>query len=174
MKVANYIITRLENEGIRHAFCFVGGGSIFLTDALSGSQIKPIFLLHEQSCAVAADAYAQTTGHLGLVIVTTGPGVLNAMTGVAAAYIDSTPLIVLSGQVNVNQMKKYTGLRQRGIQEVDTLSLVAPITKSVMLCDIATLIPNQLEESISNATTGRKGPAWLDIPLDMQQKDIVI
>jgi len=101
--------------------------------------------------------------------VTTGPGVINAMTGVAASYIDSTPVLILSGQANTFQMKGKNGPRQRGIQEVDTLSLVRPITKSCELLSYSVETKESLEYLISLAKTGRKGPVWLDIPLDVQK-----
>jgi len=166
--VSDKIMQRLEKE-TTHAFCVVGGGSIFLTDALSRSQIKPVFLLHEQACAIAADAYAQATGRLGLVIVTTGPGVTNAMTGVAASYIDSTPVMVLSGQVNTFHSMYDTGLRQRGIQEVDTVSLVSPIVKRVWGCFNPPSVLDELETGIQIALEPRCGPVWLDVPLDIQK-----
>jgi len=170
--VADYIMKRLEQEGITHAFCLVGGGGIFLFDALRRSQIEPVFLLHEQSCAIAADAYAQATGRPGLLMVTTGPGVTNAMTGVAASYIDSTPLIVISGQVNTKQMMTGTGLRQRGVQEVDTGELVSPVVKRFELAYTARSVPLQLDGLINTAHECRKGPVWLDVPLDIQKATI--
>jgi acetolactate synthase-1/2/3 large subunit len=170
LSVAQYIIKRLEKE-VDHAFCFVGGGAIFLIDALNDSSIKPVFLLHEQSCAIAADAYAQVTGKMGLAIVTTGPGVTNAMTGVAASYIDSTPVFVLSGQVNTHQMIENTGVRQRGIQEVPTEEIVSPMVKKVgtVTSNKKIDVARQFNDLLTSCQHGRKGPVWLDVPLNMQK-----
>jgi acetolactate synthase-1/2/3 large subunit len=164
--VAQYIIHRLERE-VDHAFCLVGGASIFLIDALNGSKITPIFNLHEQACTIAADAYGQYTNRLGLAIVTAGPGSLNALTGVAAAFIDSTPMIILSGQANSFHLSNWR-LRSKGIQEVKTEDIVKSITKKVYTCIDAEEIPTILEAAIYLAKNGRPGPVWLDIPLDIQ------
>jgi acetolactate synthase-1/2/3 large subunit len=171
--VAQYIIGRLEKQ-VDHAFCFVGGGAIFLIDALNGSTIKPVFLLHEQSCAIAADAYAQTTGKMGLVIVTTGPGVTNALTGVTASYIDSTPVFVLSGQVNTHQMIGNTGVRQCGIQEVPTEQIVSPMVKKVetVTSNKKIDVARQFNGLLIDCQQGRKGPVWLDVPLNMQKAEL--
>lgn len=168
--VAQYIINRLEEE-VDHAFCFVGGAAIFLTDALNNSKIKPVFNLHEQACTIAADAYGQFTNKLGLAIVTAGPGTLNALTGVAAAYIDSTPMIILSGQANTTQLSDKN-LRSKGIQEVKTAEIVRSITKAVYTIKNANEVPYILEAAIKLAQNGRPGPVWIDIPLNMQSKII--
>ena len=164
--VAEYIIKRLERE-VDHAFCFVGGAAIFLMDELGKGKIKPVFCLHEQACSIAADAYGQYTNKLGLCIVTSGPGVLNALTGISAAFFDSTPMIILSGQANSNQLS-CGNLRTKGIQEVKTEEIVKPITKAVFTIRNPTAAPDILEKAIRLATTGRKGPVWIDIPLDIQ------
>jgi acetolactate synthase-1/2/3 large subunit len=167
--VAQYIIQRLETE-VDHAFCFVGGAAIFLFDALNSSKIKPIFNLHEQACSIAADAYGQYSNKLGLCIVTAGPGSLNALTGVAAAFIDSTPMIILSGQANTNQLSEGTKLRSKGIQEVKTEDIVKNIVKKVYTIRNHTATPQIIEDAIYHAKHGRPGPVWIDIPLDIQNK----
>ena len=166
--VAQYLIDRLASE-VNHAFCLPGGASIFLIDALYNSTIKPVFNLHEQACAIAADAYGQYTNKLGLAIVTAGPGTLNALTGVAAAYFDSTPMIVLSGQANSFHLAGKN-LRQKGIQEVRTEEIVRPITKAVFTIRNETAAAEIIEKAIYIAKSDRPGPVWIDIPLDIQSK----
>lgn len=123
---------------------------------------------HEQASAIAAEAYARVTGNLGAVLVTTGPGGTNAMTGVAAAWLDSTPCIFISGQVKRADLSIGRGLRQLGVQEIDIVSLVTPITKyAVTIMDPAT-IRYHLEKALFLARDGRPGPVWIDIPLDVQ------
>lgn len=172
MKVADYILKALEEEGLEHIFCFPGGGCLFLIDAINRTSIKPIFNLHEQACAICAEGYAQTTGNFGALLVTTGPGVLNAMTGVAAAYMDSVPLIVLSGQVPTSQSARNSRLRQRGVQEVPTEDLVKSIVKEYYYISLPEDTCDIVEGAIRLATTGRPGPVWIDVPLDIQQQDI--
>lgn len=169
--VAQYIIDRLEEE-VDHAFCFVGGAAIFLTDVLNNSKIKPVFNLHEQACTIAADAYGQLTNKLGLVIVTAGPGTLNALTGIAAANIDSTPMLILCGQANTNHLSQGTQLRSKGVQEIKTEEIVRPITKKAYTIIDANDVPRILEEAIYLAKNGRPGPVLLDIPLNIQSTEL--
>jgi len=140
-----------------------------LVDSLGQrGDIKYICCLHEQAAVIAAEAYGQYTNHFGVALVTTGPGSTNAITGVAGAWIDSTPLLVLSGQVKRQDMLNNVGVRQMGIQEVDITSLVKPITKYAVTVLEPEMIKYHLEEALYLATTGRKGPVWIDIPLDVQ------
>ena len=140
-----------------------------LVDSLGRREdIKYICCLHEQAAAIAAEAYGQYTNHLGVALVTTGPGSTNAITGVAGAWIDSTPLLVLSGQVKRQDMLQNIGVRQMGIQEVDITSLVKPITKYAITVLEPEMIKYHLQEALFLAKTGRKGPVWIDIPLDVQ------
>ncbi len=124
--------------------------------------------LHEQAAVIAAEAYGQYTNYPGVALVTTGPGSTNAITGVAGAWIDSTPLLVLSGQAKRQDLRRHTGVRQMGIQEVDIISLVAPVTKYAKTVMEPQKIRYHLQKALHLATTGRKGPVWLDIPLDVQ------
>jgi len=165
--VAQYIIDRLSKE-VDHAFCFTGGAAIFLIDALNNSTIKPVFNLHEQACAIAADAYGQYSNRLGLCIVTAGPGILNAITGIAAAYIDSTALIILSGQANTYHLSQGTKLRNKGIQEVKVEEIFKSVTKKVYTIKNTHEVPQIIEEAIFIAKNGRRGPCLIDIPLNIQ------
>lgn len=177
MTVADYILQTLEKYGVKDIFYLPGGGALFLVDAISRTKINPVCMTHEQPASIAAEAYAQYKNDIGVLLVTTGPGVTNALTGVAAAYIDSIPMIVLSGQVNtyhMNSTKHYPrpSLRQRGIQEVPTSDIVRPITKRVFTILNAKNAPTIIYDAINLAKSGRPGPVWIDIPLDVQQMEI--
>lgn len=169
MKLSDYVIQYLEQLGENHMFMLPGGGAMHLNDSLGKSKkIQYVVCLHEQACAVAAEAYARVTNKPGLLMVTTGPGGTNAITGVAAAYVESTPMIVLSGQVKRADMINGQGIRQQGMQELDIISIVKPVTKYAALVTEPESIRYHLDRAVYEATTGRKGPVWLDIPLDVQ------
>lgn len=146
-----------------------GGGAMHLDDSLGRSpEIKYTCFLHEQALAIAAEAYGQYTNTPGVGLVTSGPGATNAITGVAAAYIDSTPAFYISGQAKRPDLMKGTGVRQMGSQEVDIVSMVSCVTKyAVTVLDPAE-IRYHLEKAWHLAVSGRMGPVWLDIPLDVQ------
>lgn len=169
IKVSDYIIKRLEETGTNHMFMLPGGGAMHLNDSLGKSEkIKYICCLHEQACAIAAEAYARVHNQIGLLMVTTGPGGTNALTGIAGAYLESTPVFVVSGQVKRQDMINHQGIRQQGMQELDIISVVKPITKYAALVDDPNMIRYHMERALYEATHGRKGPVWLDIPLDVQ------
>ena len=169
IKLSDYVIKKLEKTGTKHMFMLPGGGAMHLNDSLGKSKkIQYINCLHEQACAIAAEAYARINNQIGLLMVTTGPGGTNALTGVAGAYIESTPLFVVSGQVKRADMINGQGVRQQGMQEFDIISTVKSMTKYAALVDEPKKIRYHLERALYEATHGRKGPVWLDIPLDVQ------
>ena len=169
IKLSDYVIKRLEETGVKHMFMLPGGGAMHLNDSLGKSKkIQYIGCLHEQACAIAAEAYARVNNTLGLLMVTTGPGGTNALTGVAGAYLESTPVFVVSGQVKRADMINGQGIRQQGMQELNIIPVVTPITKYAALVDDPQKIRYHLERALYEATHGRKGPVWLDIPLDVQ------
>lgn len=169
IKLSDYVIKYLEQLNVGHMFMLPGGGAMHLNDSLgNSSKIEYVVCLHEQACAIAAEAYARVTNKPGLLMVTTGPGGTNALTGVTAAYIESTPMIVLSGQVKRADMINGQGIRQQGMQEVDIISMVKPVTKYAVLVTDPESIRYHLDYALHEATTGRMGPVWLDIPLDVQ------
>ena len=169
MKVSDYVVKRLEETGAGHMFMLPGGGAMHLNDSLGKSKtIQYICCLHEQACAMAAEAYARVNNTIGLLMVTTGPGGTNALTGVAGAWLESTPMFVVSGQVKRLDMINGQGIRQQGMQELDIISVVKPITKYAALVDDPQMIRYHIERSLYEACHGRKGPVWLDIPLDVQ------
>ncbi|MGD0281865.1 MAG: thiamine pyrophosphate-binding protein, partial [Dissulfurispiraceae bacterium] len=131
IKLSDYVIKFVSDViGVRHIFMLPGGGCMHLVDSVGrNKKIEYVGCLHEQAAVIAADGYAQYNGNAGVALVTTGPGSTNAITGVAGAWIDSTPLIILSGQAKRKDLLSGKGVRQMGIQEVDIVSLVKPITK---------------------------------------------
>jgi len=171
--VADYVMDRLVEVGVRHVFLIPGGGCMHLVDALGRHpQLEPVAMLHEQGASIAAEAYAQLSEGLGVALVTTGPGGTNAVTGVAAAWLDSTPLLVISGQVKTADLANQLGVRQLGFQEIDICQIVQPITKFAMRVDNPMELPLALENGIRAAFSGRPGPVWIDIPLDVQAADV--
>lgn len=172
MKVAEYVMARLAHLGIERAYCVTGGAAMHLNDALGGeSGIATRYLHHEQACAIAAEGYARTSGRPALVQVTAGPGSLNALNGVFGAYTDSVPMVIVSGQVRTDTLSSRMGppgLRQLGDQELRTVEVVGPITCWAAQPSTADEVPALLDEAWLAATTGRPGPAWLDIPIDIQ------
>ncbi|NTV73423.1 MAG: thiamine pyrophosphate-binding protein [Holophaga sp.] len=173
MKLSDYVMQRVAAAGVRNVFMLPGGGCMHLVDSLgSCPDLEYVVNLHEQGCAVAADAHAQLTGSLGVALVTTGPGGTNALTGVAASWLDSTPVLILSGQVKRADCAAGFGVRQMGFQEVDIVSMARPITKFAVRVDDPGQIRCVLDQAIHEATTGRQGPVWVDIPLDVQAADV--
>ncbi len=154
---------------MKHVFMVPGGGAMHLNDSLGHCQgLEFVSNHHEQASAIAAEAYARVTNNLGVALVTTGPGGTNAITGVAGAWLDSTPCLFISGQVKRADMVGNRGIRQLGVQEIDIVSLVKPITKyAVTIMDPVT-IRFHLEKAVHLARSGRPGPVWIDIPLDVQ------
>lgn len=169
IKLSDYVMRFVAGLGVRHVFMLPGGGAMHLVDSLGRNKnLTFICNLHEQACAVAAEAYSQYTNHLGVALVTTGPGGTNTITGVAAAWLDSTPVLFLSGQVKRADMIGARGVRQMGFQEIDIISLVRPITKYAVTVMEPSSIRYHLEKAVHLAQSGRPGPVWIDIPLDVQ------
>ncbi len=168
-RVADYIFNYLADFGVNDVFLLPGGGAMHLVDALGQNpDINFVPTHHEQAAAIAAEAYSRVNEKLGVALVTTGPGATNALTAVAGAWIESVPLLIISGQVKRIDMKADTGVRQMGPQEVDIVSMVKPITKYAVTIDNAEDIKQHLDTAIGLATSGRQGPVWLDVPLDIQ------
>ncbi len=168
IKLSDYVFKFLKEKGVKHAFMLPGGGAMHLDDSLGASGIEYVPFLHEQGAAIAAEAYAQHTNTPGVVVVTSGPGATNTLTAVAAAWIDSTPMIVISGQAKRSDLVGTKGVRQIGSQEVNIIDMVRPITKYCIQVLDPRKISIYLEEAWLKAVTGRPGPVWIDIPLDVQ------
>lgn len=171
IKVSNYIAQKIVEAGINQAFTVTGGGAMHLNDALGHQEgLQCLYQHHEQACAIAAEAYARIHNKIGLLCVTTGPGGTNAITGVVGGWLDSIPMLILSGQVRYDTTARWTGLKIRamGDQEFDITKSVACMTKySEMVID-PLRIRYCLEKALYLAQSGRPGPAWLDIPLNVQ------
>ena len=171
IKVSNYISDFLVRHGISHVFTVTGGGAMHLNDALGHQEgLTCIYNHHEQACAIAAESYARIHNKIAAVCVTTGPGGSNAITGVLGGYLDSIPMLILSGQVRYDTTARSTGLQIRamGDQEFDIVKAVGCMTKySEMVVD-AKRIRYSLEKALYIAQHGRPGPCWLDIPLNIQ------
>ena len=172
MRVADYVFKYLKEFGVGHVFMLSGGGIMYLVDALGRSEIKYVCCHHEQAAAIAAQAYGMYDDHLGVCLITTGPGGTNALTGTGAAYMDSTPMLFISGQVKRSDFASLRGVRQFGAQENDIVSMAKPVTKYAVTVMAPEDVPYELEKCVYEATHGRKGPVWLDIPLDIQSAEI--
>lgn len=169
MKLSDYVIKFIAASGVRHVFMLPGGGAMHLDDSLGRcAAITYTCFLHEQALAVAVEAYGQNTNSPGVGLVTSGPGSTNAITGVAAAYLDSTPCLFISGQAKRSDLKGNSGVRQMGSQEVDIVSMVSCVTKYAVTVMEPNEIRYHLEKAWHCSTSGRMGPVWLDIPLDVQ------
>lgn len=173
MKLSDYMIQFLAKKGVKTVFMLPGGGCMHLVDSLGkNKEMEYICCLHEQAASIAAESYAQNTNDLGAVLVTTGPGGTNAITGVTAAWIDSTPVMFISGQVKRSDLMGESGVRQMGPQEVDIVSMVKSVTKYARTILQPNEVRHVLEEAHHLAMAGRKGPVWIDVPLDIQAAEI--
>lgn len=169
IKLSDYVIQFIENLGIKHVFLISGGGCIHLVDSLGkAKKLKYICNHHEQACSIAAEGYGRTTRNLGVCIVSSGPGSTNAITGVMGAWVDSIPMLIISGQVKRETIGAGKNLRQLGDQEINIVDIVKPITKYAKVVMEPKDIKYHLQKSIYLARSGRPGPVWIDIPLDVQ------
>ncbi len=167
-KLSDYVFDFLKEKGVKHVFMLPGGGAMHLDDSVGKSGMEYICTLHEQAAAVAAEAYAQHTNEIGVCLTTSGPGATNAITGVTAGWIDSTPMFILSGQAKRSDLVGNTGVRQIGSQEVQIIDMIKPVTKYAVQVMEPTEIRYHMERAYYEAKSGRPGPVWLSIPLDVQ------
>lgn len=176
MRIAELIVQRLADHGLDTCFSVTGGGAMFLNDAFAGeARVKTYYLHHEQACAIAAEGYAKILNRPAVVNVTAGPGAINALNGVFGAFTDSVPMIVVSGQARretLNNVQNIPALRQLGDQEVDILAMVTPITKARFLLTKAEDAAAIVDEAVLIASSGRPGPVWIDVPVDVQGSNI--
>jgi acetolactate synthase-1/2/3 large subunit len=178
MRLSDYVFQFVAGLGVRHVFLVTGGGAMHLNDALARRhEIEPVCNSHEQASAICAEAYAKANRDIGVALVTTGPGGTNAVTGLAGAWLDSTPCLFISGQVKRPDRMfapdgAPLGMRQLGVQEVDIVSIVRPLTKYAVTVLEPESIRYHLEKAVYLARTGRPGPVWIDIPLDVQAAPI--
>lgn len=176
IKVSNYISQFLVDNGITDAFTVVGGGAMHLNDAFGHQQgLHCTYNHHEQACAIAAEAYARLENKIALVCVTSGPGGINALTGVCGGWLDSIPMFIVSGQVKYTTTARYEkklnpeiNLRSLGDQEYDIVKSVEPMTKYATMIEDPMDIRYACEKALHLATTGRPGPVWIDVPVNIQ------
>ena len=178
MKLSDYVVDFIAGQGVKHIFLVTGGGAMHLNQSLGAqAAIEPVCNSHEQASAMCAESYAKATDQLGVCMVTTGPGGTNAVTGVAGAWLDSTPMLIVSGQVKrpdrmFDADGRPRGMRQLGVQEVDIVSIVKPITKYAVTVLDPREIRYHMEKAVYLARHGRPGPVWVDIPIDVQASPI--
>lgn len=175
-RVAEQIADWLVAQDVKHVFTVTGGGAMFLNQGICGHPgIQSHFMHHEQACAMAAEGYARIAGKPALLMLTTGPGAINALNGVFGAFTDSIPLLVISGQVKRETCLDFHNLpqlRQLGDQEGPTIAMAKPVCKSAHLIRDPRDLELMLPEALAAAIYGRPGPAWLDIPLDIQSSNV--
>lgn len=173
MKVSDYIIHILEEHNVKDVFLLSGGGMMHLLDSLYQSEkINKYCNLHEQASSICADAYAQATGDLAVCMVTSGPGATNAITGAVNSWIDSEPVLVISGQAKTTDLVGDRGVRQTGSQEVNISAMMECATKYIVTIKDKNMVRYHLEKAIYLATHGRRGTTWVDVPLDIQGAQI--
>jgi acetolactate synthase-1/2/3 large subunit len=171
VKVSDHIVSVLARHGLECCFAVTGGGAMHLNDSFGHDpRFRCVYPHHEQACAMAAEGYARVTGTPAVVCVTSGPGTTNAITGVLGAWLDSVPMVVISGQMKLETTLWSTPLplRQLGFQEFNIIDSVRPLTKYAAMITDARYVTYHLEKALHLARSGRQGPVWLDIPLDIQ------
>ena len=172
MRVVDYVIDEIYKAGAKHAFIITGGGAMFINDAVAAHpSIVPICNHHEQASAMGGVAYSKYTGKPSLVCPTTGCGGTNAITGLLDAWQDSVPVIFVSGNVNLHQISP-SGVRNLGVQEARIIEVVKSITKYAKLIESVDEVEEVVQTAIKESTTGRPGPVWIDIPMDIQGKEM--
>lgn len=175
MNVSEFIFDFFAKKGIDTAFMVTGGQAMWLNDAVGkNTNYNIICTHHEQSVTMSADAYGRIKNKPALALVTAGPGSVNAMNGVVGGYTDSSPMIVISGQAALSfvQYQEETGIRQYGVQGINIKPLVENVTKYFITVDEPQKIEYYLEKAYHEATTGRPGPVWIDVPLDIQKAEV--
>lgn len=173
VKLSDYVVQFMVDRGIHDIFLASGGGIMHLLDSIGRNPGLNYYCnYHEQASAVAAEGYARMTGRISACAGTTGPGAVNALSGILASWVDSVPLIVLSGQVRTDLIADYSKIRQVGPQEGNVVAMAKPVTKYAVSVRDPQTIRYELERAFYEATTGRPGPVWLELPLDVQAAQI--
>jgi acetolactate synthase I/II/III large subunit len=174
MNVAEWITQELINRGVTHVFTLQGGYSMYLNDAIGHSALKPVYMLTESGAAFAAAGYAQYSGKMGVCVVTSGLAQTNALSGVASAYSDYFPMMVISGDVRTEfiHRREAEGLRQGGQQDVPIKEIARKATKLVRNVYYSQHMRGIFDDLWERAMTEPRGPVWLDIPIDVQQEEM--
>lgn len=169
IKISDHIVKLIENLGVKQVFLISGGGIIHVIDSIGKSKkLQYICNQHEQASAMAAESYARITNNIGVCIVTSGPGSTNTLTGVLGGWLDSIPMLIISGQVKREMIGSGRTLRQLGDQEINIVDIVRPITKYAICVTEPNEIQYHFDKAVFLAKSGRPGPVWLDVPLDIQ------
>jgi acetolactate synthase-1/2/3 large subunit len=169
MRVSDYVVEFLVERGIQDVFMVSGGGIMYLTDAVGlNPKVRYYCNYHEQACVVAAEGYARVRNGVGACLVTTGPGAANAISALPAAFVDSIPLLVIAGTVKRELIADFDKLRQLGPQEANTVAMARPVTKYAKSVRDPQTIRFEMEYAYAQATSGRPGPVFLEIPVDVQ------
>ncbi|NMC62549.1 MAG: thiamine pyrophosphate-binding protein, partial [SAR324 cluster bacterium] len=173
MKLSDFVVQFLVKKDICDLFLVSGGGIMHLLDSVgTNSDMRYYCNYHEQACAISAEVFCRVTNKIGACLVTTGPGGTNALSGIAGAWVDSIPVLVLSGQVRRDLIADYNMIRQKGPQEGNVVEMAKPVTKYAKTILDPNTIKYELEYALFTATSGRPGPVWIDIPLDIQNSQI--
>lgn len=175
MKLSDFVIKFLEKKNIKYIFGMSGGAAVHLFDSVSkSSKVNIISMTNEQFATYAADGYARASNNFGVAFSTSGPGATNMLSGVASAYYDSIPMLIITGQVSRHRQKKDQPIRQLGFQETDTLSIFSPVVKYAVQVNDPSKIKYELEKSYHIAMSGRRGPVLIDLPDDVQRENIIL
>ena len=170
IKLADYVINRLAEEGIDKIFVVYGAANGDLIDAFTRTdKTEYVAVMHEQAGGFAAEGYAKVSGKIGAAIATSGPGGMNFVTPIGNCFYDSVPAIFITGQINSKFLRPDESLRQIGFQETDIVSIVKPITKYAKMIMDPESIRYEVDKAIHLAKSGRPGPVLLDIPLNIQK-----
>ena len=174
MNVAEWIVQELIKRGVTHVFTLQGGYSMYLNDAVGHSELTPVYMLHESGAAFAAAGYAQYSGRMGVCVITSGLAQTNVLSGVASAYSDYLPMMVLSGDIRTEHILKrdMEGLRQGGQQDVPIVKIAQPITKGCCMTGSVGQAKCLFDYYWTRAMTEPRGPVWMDIPIDIQQAEV--
>lgn len=172
MNVAEYIFDFLKDK-TEVVFTVVGGHAMYLNNALLHSGIRYVCTHHEQAAGMAAEAYGRLTGKIGVALVTAGPGAANVLNGVIGGYMDSSPMMIISGQSPLRFVKymKKTQIRQNGVQGILIEPIVRPMVKDFETLDSG-MVRQKINRLYKTALSGRPGPVWLDVPLDIQNEKV--
>lgn len=175
MNCAEYLVDFLIKNGVTHVFGYPGGYIVPFMDALYArrDEISVHLCYHEQACAYAADGYARTSGELGVFFTTSGPGAINGLGGLADAWFDGVPLMAICGNVPSTELRGFSGVRQNGFQEMDTIAIAKELVKYAVTPNSVESFPDAVQRAYILATSGRKGGVLIDFSFDIQKADII-
>ena len=169
VKLSDYVAKYLLDNNLKNIYSVTGVGSMHFNDSIGTKRgLTVVYTHHEQAASMAAEGTARITGRPGVVNVSTGPGGTNALTGVAGAWVDSIPMLVLSGQIMRKDRGPKHKLRQMGVQEINTVSVAKNLTKYTVTVEDPNTIKYHLDKALYLSMSGKPGPVWIELPLDVQ------